>query len=94
MIESGLMLNILLYWHLGHECSHGVHAEIGKGRVPLHTAWVGFQELNLPTYNSHETYPEFEAQVSHAWVAFQFECPCSGLRGQPVEVSRGLTDFE
>ena len=55
---------------------------------------VRFQELNLTTYNIYETYPEFVAQESHAWVAFQFECPSSGLRGQPVEVSRGLTDFE
>jgi hypothetical protein len=27
---------------------------------------VRFQELNLATYNFHETYPEFEAQKSHA----------------------------
>jgi hypothetical protein len=28
----------VLHWHLGQECGHGIHAEIGEGRVPLHTA--------------------------------------------------------
>ena len=44
-VGSGLVLNIALYWNLGHECCHGIHAEIREGRVPLHTACSAYSGI-------------------------------------------------
>ena len=87
------MLNTVLHWHWGKECGHGTHAEIGEGRVPLHTACGGIQEFKVIYPRHPQTYPVVEARESHVWVARRIGYPCSGLCGQPVEALREVADF-